>query len=141
MILHRLQRGYRIGIGCRRRPIKIPDFQPIFNILLPKCFASGALPRTPLGGGLPAPPDPQLRHVAEGPTEMRAPGARDPTIRHWVLVRHKRQWHGHNRCGSAVIPSLIAVAPLKSVKTADLRGGTAETLTYSKLPQCYRGLG
>ena len=84
MILHRLQRRYRIGIGCRRRPIGIPDFQPIFNnILLPKCFVSGALPRTPLGGGgFPAPPDPQLRHVAEGPTELRAPGPRDPTIRH-----------------------------------------------------------
>ena len=56
-----------------------------------------------------------------------------------VLVRHKPQWHRHDRRGSAVIPSLIAVAPPKTVKTADLRGGTAET--FNKLPQCYRGLG
>ena len=44
-----------------------------------------------------------------------------------VLVRHKPQWHLHDRRGSAVVPSLIAVAPRKTVKTADLRGGTAET--------------
>ena len=42
-----------------------------------------------------------------------------------VLVRHKPQWH---RRGSAVVPSLIAVALRKNVKTTDLRGGTAETL-------------
>ena len=45
-----------------------------------------------------------------------------------VLVRHKPHWHRHDRRGSAVVPSLIAVAPRKTVKTADLRGGTAETL-------------
>ena len=44
-----------------------------------------------------------------------------------VLVQHKPQWHRHDRRGSAVVPSLIAVAPPKTVKTADLRGGTAET--------------
>ena len=33
-------------------------FQPIFNILLQKCFASGALLRTPLGGGITAPQTP-----------------------------------------------------------------------------------
>ena len=44
-----------------------------------------------------------------------------------VLVRHKPQWHRHDRRGSAVVRSLIAVAPRKTVKTADLRGGTAET--------------
>ena len=44
-----------------------------------------------------------------------------------VLVRHKPQWHRHDRRSSAVVPSLIAVAPPKTVKTADLRGGTAET--------------
>ena len=44
-----------------------------------------------------------------------------------LLVRHKPQWHHHDRLGSAVIPPLIAVAPPKTVKTADLRGGTAET--------------
>ena len=33
------------------------EFQPIFNNLFPKCFASGALPRTPLGAyGSPRPP-------------------------------------------------------------------------------------
>ena len=49
-----------------------------------------------------------------------------------VLVRHKPQWHRHDRCGSAVIPSLIAVAPPKTVKTAELRGGTAETFNIFK---------
>ena len=49
-----------------------------------------------------------------------------------VLVRHKPQWHRHDRRGSAVIPSLIAVAPPKTVKTADLRGGTAETFNIFK---------
>ena len=44
-----------------------------------------------------------------------------------VLVRHKPQWHRHDRRSSAVVPSLIAVAPPKTVGTADLRGGTAET--------------
>ena len=43
------------------------------------------------------------------------------------LVRHKPQWHRHDRRGSAVDPSLIAVAPPKTVKTVDLRGGTTET--------------
>ena len=45
-----------------------------------------------------------------------------------VLVRHKPQWHYHDRRGSAVISSWIVVAPRKTVKTADLRGGTAATL-------------
>ena len=49
-----------------------------------------------------------------------------------VLVRHKPQWHRHDRRGSAVIPSLIAVALPKTVKTADLRGGTAETFNILK---------
>ena len=49
-----------------------------------------------------------------------------------VLVRHKPQWHRHDRRGSAVIQSLIAVAPPKTVKTADLRGGTAETFNIFK---------
>ena len=49
-----------------------------------------------------------------------------------VLVRHKPQWHRHDRRGSAVIPSLIAVAPRKTVKTADLRAVTAETLNIFK---------
>ena len=49
-----------------------------------------------------------------------------------VHVRHKPQWHRHDRRGSAVVPSLIAVAPRKTVKTADVRGGTAETLNMFK---------
>ena len=49
-----------------------------------------------------------------------------------VLVRHKPQWHRRDRGGSAVVPSLIAVAPPKTVKTADLRGGTAETFNMFK---------
>ena len=46
-----------------------------------------------------------------------------------VLVRHKPQWHRHDRRGSAVVPSLTAVAPRNTDKIADLRGGTAETFT------------
>ena len=49
-----------------------------------------------------------------------------------VLVQHKPQWHRHDRRGSAVIPSLVAVAPPKTIKTADLRGGTAETFNIFK---------
>ena len=49
-----------------------------------------------------------------------------------VLVRHKPQWHRRDRRGSAVIPSLIAVAPSTTVKTADLRGGTPETFNIFK---------
>ena len=49
-----------------------------------------------------------------------------------VLVRHKPQWHRHGRRGSAVVPSLIAAAPPKTVKTADLRGGTAKTFNVFK---------
>ena len=49
-----------------------------------------------------------------------------------VLVRHKPQSHRHDRRGFAVIPSLIAEASRKTVKTADLRGGTAETLNTFK---------
>ena len=50
-----------------------------------------------------------------------------------VRVRHTPQWHRHDRRVSAVIPSLIAVAPRKTVKkNADLRGGTAESLNMFK---------
>ena len=49
-----------------------------------------------------------------------------------ALVRHKPQWHRHDRHGSAVVPSLITVAPPQTVKTADLRRGTAETLNMFK---------
>ena len=49
-----------------------------------------------------------------------------------VLVRHKPQLHRHGRSGSAVVPSLIAVAPRITVNIADRRGGTAETLNMYK---------
>ena len=63
-----------------------------------------------------------------------------------VLVRHKPQWHHHDRRSSAVVPSLIAVAPPKTVKTADLRGGTAETFNMFRrasavLPPSHRRRG
>ena len=47
-------------------------------------------------------------------------------------INRSGQWHRHDRRGSAVVPSLIAVAPPKTVKTADHRGGTAETLNMFK---------
>ena len=49
-----------------------------------------------------------------------------------VLVRHEPHWHRHDRRGSAVVSSLIAVAARKTVKTADLCGGTAKTLNMFK---------
>ena len=46
----------------------------------------GSAPDTVVG--LTAPPHPScetLGHtLAEGPTELRAPGPRDPTVRHWL---------------------------------------------------------
>ena len=41
----------------------------------------------------------------------------------------------------AVVPSVIAVAPRKTVTTADFRGGTAETLNMFKTSAGHRGLG
>ena len=63
-----------------------------------------------------------------------------------VLVRHKPQWHPHDRRSSAVVPSLIAVAPPKTVKMADLRRGTAETFNMFRrasavLPPSHRRRG
>ena len=63
-----------------------------------------------------------------------------------VLVRHKPQWHRHDRRDSTVVPSLIVVAPLKTVKTADLRGGTAATFNMFRgastvLVPSHRGRG
>ena len=43
--------------------------------------------------------------------------------------------YGINRSGTAmiaVVPSLIAVAPRETVNTADIRGGTADTLNMLK---------
>ena len=63
-----------------------------------------------------------------------------------VLVRHKPQWHRHDRRGSPVVPLSIAEAPRKTVKTTDLRGGTAETfntfrLASAVLPPSHRRRG
>ena len=74
------------------------------------------------------------------PPSHRRPGATA------VLVRHKSQWHRHDRRGSAVVPSLIPVPPRKTVKTADLRGGTAETFNMFRrasavLPPSHRRRG
>ena len=55
-----------------------------------------------------------------------------------VLVRHQSQWHRHDRRGSAVVASLIAAAPPKTVKTADHRGGTAETFNMFKTSEVPR---
>ena len=63
-----------------------------------------------------------------------------------VLVRHKPQWHRPDCRSSAVVPSLIAVAPPKTVNTAYLRGGTAETFNMFRrasavLPKPHRRRG
>ena len=60
----------------------------------------------------------------------------------WCLYGiRKPQWHRHDRRGSAVVPSLIAVAPRKTDKPAVLRGGTADTLNMFKTSAVHRGLG
>ena len=74
------------------------------------------------------------------PPSHRRPGATA------VLVRHKPPWHRHDRRGSAAVPSLIAVSPRKTVQTADLRGGTAETFNMFRrasavLPPSHRKRG
>ena len=58
---------------CRRQPIYL-IFSHFSILLLPKCFASVALPRTPRG--LTAPP--QLGNVGESPTELRPHGPEPP---------------------------------------------------------------
>ena len=50
----------------------------------------------------------------------------------YVTLTGILRWHRHNRRGYAVVPSLIAEAPPKTVKTADVRGGTPETLNMFK---------
>ena len=136
MIFHRLQRRLSDrNYGCRRRPRYLIFSQ--FSIILCFCqnaFASGALPRFPPGGGLQRP---QLANVGShhcrGPHRIagpRAPRPHDPPL-------HKPQWHR----GCAVVPSLIAVAPPKTVQTADLRGGTARTLNMFKTSALSPGVG
>ena len=83
----------------------IPDFQQMCNI-----FLQNALPRRLSPGhhcgayGALRPPHSSwetLGHaLAEGPTELRAPGPRDPTIRH---CRHGRMF-------GAISQSFISVA-------------------------------
>ena len=81
MIFHRLQRRYRIGIGCRRRPIKISDFQSIFNILLPNALHPGLCPGPRWGAsGAPRPP---VEKRCRGPHRIagpRAPRPHDPPL-------------------------------------------------------------
>ena len=52
-----------------------------------------------------------------------------------VLARHKPQWHRHGRRGSAVVPSLIVVAPRKLSKRGPSRchGGN-----FEYVPPCLR---
>ena len=60
-----------------------------------------------------------------------------------VLVRHKPQCYRHDRRGSAVVSSLIAVKPRQIVKTADIispshRGRGATAVFVRHKPQWYR---
>ena len=60
-----------------------------------------------------------------------------------VLVWHKPQCHRHDRRGSTVVPSLIAVKPRQIVKTADIispshRGRGATAVFVRHKPQWYR---
>ena len=54
-----------------------------------------------------------------------------------VLVRHKPQWHRHDRRSSAVVPSLIAVAPPKTVKPRTFAVARRKLLTCSAVPPQY----
>ena len=55
-----------------------------------------------------------------------------------VLVRHEPQWHRHDRRGSAVVPSLIAVAPPKLPKPRTFAVARRKRLTCSAVrPQYY----
>ena len=71
------------NFGCGRRP-RYLIFSQFSICCCQNAFASGALPRTPPGASS-APTSWQtlVLNIAEGPTEFRAPGPRDPTIRHW----------------------------------------------------------
>ena len=60
-----------------------------------------------------------------------------------VLVQHKPQCHRHDRRGSAVVSSLIAVKPRQIVKTANIislshRGRGATAVFVRHKPQWYR---
>ena len=82
-----------LGMLQKRRRLY---FQPIFNILMPKCFAPRVLSRTPPGAKLTATPSwERLGHtLAEAPTQLRAPWPRDPTIRHWLQSARKQLFPG-----------------------------------------------
>ena len=57
-----------------------------------------------------------------------------------VLVRHKPHWHRHDRRGSAVVPSVIAVAPRgKLSKLRTFAGARRKLWTCSKLPHATAG--
>ena len=80
---HRLQ--YHLSdrnYGCRRRQ-RYLIFSQFSKYCCQNEFAFGALPRTPPGASCSAPSWHTLGFtIAEGPTELRAPGPRYPTIRH-----------------------------------------------------------
>ena len=61
------------------------------------------------------------------PPSHRRPGATA------VIVRHKPPWHRHDCRGSAVVPSLIAVAPRKTVKTATFAVARRKRLVRSSV--------
>ena len=60
------------------------DFQPIFDMLLPKMRLTPGLCPTPRRGLPASAPSWQTLGltIAEAPTELRAPGPQDHTIRH-----------------------------------------------------------
>ena len=85
VIFHRLQRrliGSELGLWVKTAT-KIPDFQPIFNIilLLPTYVCLRGSAPDP-AGGLAAPPDPQLgnvgSHPCRGPRRIAGPRAPKP---------------------------------------------------------------
>ena len=90
MTFHRLHRRLSDrNYGCRLRP-RYLIFSPFLIYFCQNAFGSGPLPG-PRRGCLQHPQNPSwdtLSHtLAKGPTELRAPGPRDPTIRHWPCDR------------------------------------------------------
>ena len=77
--------------GCRQRPRYLIFSQfSIGPILLPKCVCLRGSASESLGPHRGASSASSWQTlgltIAEGPTELRAPGPRDPTIRHWLCI-------------------------------------------------------
>ena len=72
-------------------------FQPIF-MLLPKCVWLQGASSAPAGKRWVSP-------IAEGPTELRAPGPRDPTIRH--CPPSQMTGHMDGKCGAHLQPNAL----------------------------------